>query len=204
MLGCRALPAGRIAALGATMDLHHGLLVVTPAVLEFTGISKDYHGLRPLRIAELRVAAGEPVTQRHVAVGRDAHKAESGAAGIGLAHPLVNLLERVAHIREAVPLAREGIGEILLGQGLKGSTAVSINGVAATSFNVFSDTYMTAVVPSVWTDGEPAAMVAGTMTSAARALSRRPRLIVTPCLGGCLLRGINSVRPPEFRRIPRE
>src|SRR5436190_13594763 len=49
MLGRRALPVGRIAALGATMDLHHGLLVVTPAVLELTGISKDYRGLRPLR-----------------------------------------------------------------------------------------------------------------------------------------------------------
>jgi ABC-type polar amino acid transport system ATPase subunit len=31
------------------------------AVLEFAGISKDYRGLRPLRIAELRVAAGEHV-----------------------------------------------------------------------------------------------------------------------------------------------
>ena len=84
MLGCRALPggpsvaatlgapAGRIAALGATMDLHHGLLVVTPAVLELNGISKDYRGLRPLRIAELRVAAGE-----HVAIlGLDRAAAE--------------------------------------------------------------------------------------------------------------------------------
>ena len=30
-------------------------------VLEFAGISKDYRGLRPLRIAELRVAAGEHI-----------------------------------------------------------------------------------------------------------------------------------------------
>jgi ABC-type polar amino acid transport system ATPase subunit len=30
-------------------------------VLEFTGISKDYRGLRPLRIADLRIAAGEQV-----------------------------------------------------------------------------------------------------------------------------------------------
>jgi ABC-type polar amino acid transport system ATPase subunit len=30
-------------------------------VLEFAGISKNYHGLRPLRIAELRIAAGEHV-----------------------------------------------------------------------------------------------------------------------------------------------
>ncbi len=34
---------------------------MTSAVLEFAGISKDYHGLRPLRIAELRVAAGDHV-----------------------------------------------------------------------------------------------------------------------------------------------
>ena len=30
-------------------------------VLEFSGISKDYRGLRPLRIADLRIAAGEHV-----------------------------------------------------------------------------------------------------------------------------------------------
>jgi predicted ABC-type transport system involved in lysophospholipase L1 biosynthesis ATPase subunit len=41
-------------------------------VLEFAGISKDYRGLRPLRIAELRVAAGE-----HVAIlGFDQPSAE--------------------------------------------------------------------------------------------------------------------------------
>jgi predicted ABC-type transport system involved in lysophospholipase L1 biosynthesis ATPase subunit len=34
---------------------------VTPAVLEFAGTSKAYGGLRPLRIAELRVAAGQRV-----------------------------------------------------------------------------------------------------------------------------------------------
>jgi ABC-type lipoprotein export system ATPase subunit len=34
---------------------------VTPAVLEFAGMSKDYRGLRPLRIAELRVATGDHV-----------------------------------------------------------------------------------------------------------------------------------------------
>jgi ABC-type transporter Mla maintaining outer membrane lipid asymmetry ATPase subunit MlaF len=36
---------------------------VTPAVLEFAGTSKDYRGLRPLRIERLRVDAGE-----HIAV----------------------------------------------------------------------------------------------------------------------------------------
>ena len=34
---------------------------MTDAVLEFAGISKDYHALRPLRIAELKIAAGEGV-----------------------------------------------------------------------------------------------------------------------------------------------
>jgi putative ABC transport system ATP-binding protein len=34
---------------------------VTLPVLELSGISKDYRGLRPLRIADLRVAAGEHV-----------------------------------------------------------------------------------------------------------------------------------------------
>jgi predicted ABC-type transport system involved in lysophospholipase L1 biosynthesis ATPase subunit len=34
---------------------------VTPALLEFAGVSKAYGGLRPLRIAELQVTAGERV-----------------------------------------------------------------------------------------------------------------------------------------------
>lgn len=34
---------------------------MTPAVLEIAGVSKDYRGLRPLRIHDLTVAAGEPV-----------------------------------------------------------------------------------------------------------------------------------------------
>jgi ABC-type polar amino acid transport system ATPase subunit len=34
---------------------------VTPALVEFAGVSKSYGGLRPLRIADLRVAAGEQV-----------------------------------------------------------------------------------------------------------------------------------------------
>jgi len=45
---------------------------VTAVVLEFTGISKDYRGLRPLRIADLTIAAGE-----HVAIlGFDQFSAE--------------------------------------------------------------------------------------------------------------------------------
>jgi uncharacterized repeat protein (TIGR03803 family) len=41
----------------------------------------------------------------------------------------------------------------ILGQGLTGATTVTINGVAATSFKVASDTYMTAVVPTGATTG---------------------------------------------------
>jgi len=45
---------------------------VTDAVLEFAGISKNYHGLRPLRIAALKIAPGE-----HVAIlGFDRFSAE--------------------------------------------------------------------------------------------------------------------------------
>jgi ABC-type sulfate/molybdate transport systems ATPase subunit len=45
---------------------------VTPAVIEIAGVSKDYHGLRPLRIHELTVSAGEPVAL----LGFDQHTAE--------------------------------------------------------------------------------------------------------------------------------
>ncbi len=41
----------------------------------------------------------------------------------------------------------------ILGQGLTGSTAVTINGIPASSFKVVSDTYMTAVIPSGATTG---------------------------------------------------
>jgi uncharacterized repeat protein (TIGR03803 family) len=41
----------------------------------------------------------------------------------------------------------------ILGQGLTGSTAVTVNGAAATSFKVVSDTYMTTVIPAGATTG---------------------------------------------------
>jgi hypothetical protein len=41
----------------------------------------------------------------------------------------------------------------ILGQGLTGSRSVTFNGVPAITFSVFSDTYMTAVVPAGATTG---------------------------------------------------
>jgi hypothetical protein len=41
----------------------------------------------------------------------------------------------------------------ILGQGFTGTTAVSFNGVPASSFSVVSDTFMTAVVPAGATTG---------------------------------------------------
>jgi len=41
----------------------------------------------------------------------------------------------------------------ILGQGMTGLTAVTINGVAATTFKVVSDTYMTAIIPTGATTG---------------------------------------------------
>ena len=53
--------------------------------------------------AELvRVGSGEAVAQRDVAVGRDAQQAEAGAARERLAHALVDFLERLLDVREAV------------------------------------------------------------------------------------------------------
>jgi uncharacterized repeat protein (TIGR03803 family) len=49
----------------------------------------------------------------------------------------------------------------VLGQGLTGTTAVSFNGVSATSFRVMSDTYMVAVVPSGASTGPVVVTVPG-------------------------------------------
>src|SRR4051812_16873250 len=65
------------------------------------------------------VGAREAMTERDVSVGRDAEQAESGATRMRLAHALVDFLERVAHIREAMPPARERRPEILAGERLE-------------------------------------------------------------------------------------
>jgi len=51
------------------------------------------------------------------------------------------------------PMGRVGKTAQVLGQSLTGTTAVTFNGVAATSFKVVSDTFMTAVVPTGATTG---------------------------------------------------
>jgi uncharacterized repeat protein (TIGR03803 family) len=54
----------------------------------------------------------------------------------------------------------------ILGQGFRGSTGVTFNGIPATSFKVVADTYMTAVVPSGATTGKVVVTTpGGTLTS---------------------------------------
>jgi uncharacterized repeat protein (TIGR03803 family) len=52
------------------------------------------------------------------------------------------------------PTGKVGQAVQILGQGLKGTTSVTFNGIAATSFKVANDTFMTAVVPSGATTGK--------------------------------------------------
>jgi uncharacterized repeat protein (TIGR03803 family) len=65
----------------------------------------------------------------------------------------------------------------ILGQGLKGTTAVSFNGTAATTFTAVSDTYLTAVVPS----GTSAGLV--TVTTPGGMLTSNRKFIVQPFVG---------------------
>src|SRR4051812_26911190 len=67
----------------------------------------------------MRRGAGEAMAEGDIAVRRDTHETDPRAARIGLAHSLVNLLERVAHIREAMATPRERRLEILPRQRLK-------------------------------------------------------------------------------------
>src|SRR5579863_6787762 len=52
-----------------------------------------------------------------------------------------------------LPYGRVGSGVQILGTGLTGATAVTSNGIPATTFNVASDTFMEAIVPPGATTG---------------------------------------------------
>jgi len=65
-----------------------------------------------------------------------------------------------------VPYGKVGSVAQILGTGLTGATAVSFNGVPASSFKVISDTFMTATVPEGATTGPvTVATPSGTLTS---------------------------------------
>jgi len=64
------------------------------------------------------------------------------------------------------PTGKVGQTAQILGTGLTGSTSVTFNGVKADTFNVVSDTYMTATVPSGATTGKVVVTTpAGSLTS---------------------------------------
>ena len=65
-----------------------------------------------------------------------------------------------------LPAGKAATNAQILGQGLTGTTGVTFNGIAATSFKVVSDTCMTAVVPSGATTGKVVVTTpGGTLTS---------------------------------------
>jgi uncharacterized repeat protein (TIGR03803 family) len=87
-----------------------------------------------------------------------------GADGAGAVFTLsMGLGPFVAFVQPTGTVA--GSAEIL-GQGLTGTTSVTFNGVAATTFSVKTDTYMTAVVPAGATTGPVVVTTpSGTLTS---------------------------------------
>jgi uncharacterized repeat protein (TIGR03803 family) len=64
----------------------------------------------------------------------------------------------------------------ILGQGFTGTTAVSFNGTAATTFSVVSDTYLTATVPNGATTGSV------TVTTPGGKLKSNRKFLVTPAI----------------------
>jgi uncharacterized repeat protein (TIGR03803 family) len=78
--------------------------------------------------------------------------AQGGSLGFGVVYRLDMKLEPfVALVNYG---GKAGGTAQILGQGLTGTTAVTFNGIAATSFKVVSDTFMTAVVPNGATTGK--------------------------------------------------
>ena len=69
-------------------------------------------------------------------------------------------------IKLVQPTGKVGRTVQILGQGLTGTTSVTFNGIAATSFKVQTDTYMVTVVPSGATTGPVVVTTpSGTLTS---------------------------------------
>jgi uncharacterized repeat protein (TIGR03803 family) len=65
-----------------------------------------------------------------------------------------------------IPTGKAGQTAQILGQGFTGTTSVTFNGVEASGFEVVSDTYMTAVLPSGATSGSVVVVTpSGTLTS---------------------------------------
>ncbi|HVI07085.1 MAG TPA: choice-of-anchor tandem repeat GloVer-containing protein [Candidatus Binatia bacterium] len=74
-----------------------------------------------------------------------------GAFGFGAIYTLdMHLPPFITFVRRN---GKVGKSAQILGQGLKGASAVTFNGIPATSFSVETDTFMTAVVPSGATTG---------------------------------------------------
>jgi len=89
---------------------------------------------------------------------------EGGAHGYGAVYSLdMGLGPFVTFVR---PGGTVGGTVQILGQGFTGATAVTFNGVEATTFTVISDTFMTAVVPAGATTGSVVVTTpTGTLTS---------------------------------------
>jgi uncharacterized repeat protein (TIGR03803 family) len=77
---------------------------------------------------------------------------EGGRQNVGSIYSLNMALS--PFVAFVVPVGAEGQSAQILGQGFTGTTAVTFNGVPATSFKVASDTFLTAVVPSGATTGK--------------------------------------------------
>src|SRR5678815_1521688 len=103
----RARPTGR--AIRLVRDVMLGEKVILARVVDAV----------EHRAELVRVGTGEAMTERDVTIRRHAHEAKSGAAWIRFAHSLVQLLERVAHVREAVPPAGERRLKEVRGERLK-------------------------------------------------------------------------------------
>jgi uncharacterized repeat protein (TIGR03803 family) len=89
---------------------------------------------------------------------------QGGASGEGAIYGLsMGLGPFIALVRYT---GRVGQPVQILGQGLTGSTVVTVNGVTATSFKVASSTYMTAIIPAGATSGPVVVTTpTGTLTS---------------------------------------